>query len=279
MDNPSVGSRYLPGIRGAIVFYLLTFALSWLIWGTLILFPQTAAWAPLLILFGAYGPLLASLLLARIAGGRGAIREWLRVVFAVRGRWQWIILGALGLPLLIALIHLLVHLLFVGPITLSADPPWYWAAAAVPVNIFVLAWMSSAVEEFGWQGFAMPRLVEQMHPLAASLVHGLLWGTWHLPLYLTKAWSADYQPVWLLYGITITLAPTMFWLTQKSGGSVVAAVLFHAATNYYSSTFVENQQFPIFSEPLTAYFAEIKLIIYLAIAVVLIAATRGRLGQ
>ena len=277
MNNRS-SQQTVPGLQGAAVFYVTSFGISWAIWGILILFPQTADWAPLIILLGAYGPLLAALLLNRVFGGSGAVRGWLRSVGGVRKQWRWILLGAFSLPLIIAAAHLLLLRLFVGPFTLSADPPWYWAASAVPLNILILFWMSSAVEEFGWQGFALPRLTERVHPLPACLIHGLLWGTWHLPLYLTGAWSAGYQSIGSLYAITLTLAPTLFWLTQRAGGSVIPAVLLHAATNHYSALFMEEQTYPIFGEPLSASFVEIKVAIYLAIALVLIVTTRGRLG-
>lgn len=268
----------LPGLRGAGVFYLLTFAFSWAIWSILIIFPQTADWAGLIILIGAYGPLLAGLLLSRLAGGRGGTRAWLRQVGRVRGQWRWLLLGGLGLPLIIGLVHLALFHLSGGSYTLSSDPPWYWALSAAPLSIFLVFWMSSAVEEFGWQGFAMPRLVQRLHPLPACLLHGLLWGTWHLPLYLTGAWSGDTQPPLLLLGITLTLAPTMFWLTQRAGGSVWPAVLLHAGTNYYSAIFTAVQQFPVFRDLPEANFVAIKLLIYLAIALLLIVVTRGRLG-
>jgi membrane protease YdiL (CAAX protease family) len=141
-------------------------------------------------------------------------------------------------------------------------------------------WLSSAVEEFGWQGFALPRLTQRLPPLAACLIHGVLWGLWHLPLYLTGAWSGDYQAVGLLFGITLTLAPTMFWLTKRAKGSVIPAILFHGAGNHYSALFTkELLEYPIFTEPLHDYFVEIKVCLYLAIALFLILMTRGRLGD
>ena len=279
MKESGTANTYLPGLRGAAIFYALCFALSWAIWGTLILFPQTADWSPLIIIFGAYGPLIAALILSRLAPGPRTARSWLRSVSGARRQWRWLIFAALILPLLIALAHLGIFRLLIGPISLSIDPPWYWAASTAPLNILVLFWMSSAIEEFGWQGFAMPRLTASLHPLLASLIHGLIWATWHLPLYFTGVWKGDNQEIWLLYAITITLTPTMFWLTQKAAGSVIPAVLFHAATNHYSALFASPQEFPIFIQPLAAYFTEIKVAIYLLLALFLILITRGRLGQ
>lgn len=278
MKNNSKADIFLPGIRGAAIFYLLTFIISWSVWSILILFPQAADWAPVIIILGAYGPLLASLILSRVMGDPSGARRWFRSVSGVRGQWRWILFGGLILPLLIALVHLGLYRLIIGSFALSVDPPWYWAASVIPLNILVLFWMSSAIEEFGWQGFAMPRLVEEMHPLLVCLVHGIIWATWHIPLYFTGGWKGDDQTIWLLYAITLTLTPIMFWLTRQASGSVIPAVLLHAATNHYSAVFAQAQTFPIFVEPLSIYFTEIKVGIYLLIALILIVKTRGQLG-
>ncbi len=279
MSSSQSTTGKLPGVRGAAVFYLLAFAISWAIWGAQIVLPQLAEWDLILIIVGAYGPLIAALVLSRIAGGPRGAWHWFRSVSGVRRQWRWILLAGLVLPLLIALAHLVLYRVLVGPFTLSVDPPWYWAVSTSPLAILLLFWMSSAVEEFGWQGFAMPRLTADMHPLIACLIHGILWGTWHLPLYYIAGWSGGSQEIWLLYAITITLAPTMFWLTQSAAGSVIPAVVFHAATNHYTSLFMEQGEFPVFVEPLVTYFDEIKVAIYLVVALVLVVYTRGWLGM
>jgi membrane protease YdiL (CAAX protease family) len=43
---------------------------------------------------------------------------------------------------------------------------------------------SAMGEELGWRGFALPRLQVGRNALAASLVVGTVWGTYHLPLFL-----------------------------------------------------------------------------------------------
>jgi membrane protease YdiL (CAAX protease family) len=83
-------------------------------------------------------------------------------------------------------------------------------------------------EELGWRGFALPRLLERFadhrySALAASLILGVIHSAWHLPLLL-----GGEQDVPSLLG-PIAAAIVFTWLFQHTQGSVLLAVLFHAA--------------------------------------------------
>ena len=84
-------------------------------------------------------------------------------------------------------------------------------------------------EEPGWRGFALPRLQELAGPCKASLLLGLLWAAWHLPLFLCKAWSSTSFPIYLL--IMTGFSFSMTFLFNLSGGSVVTAIAAHAFFN------------------------------------------------
>ncbi len=86
-------------------------------------------------------------------------------------------------------------------------------------------------EELGWRGFALPRLQEQYGPLRGSLLLGLLWGLWHLPLFLT-AWEKPYEtPLGLLLFLvqTISFTVVLTWLFNHTRGSILVAMLCHSA--------------------------------------------------
>ena len=264
----------LGGVRTAVVFYMLAIATSWVVWGSAIVFSGLEDWEPLIIIVGAYGPLVAAVVVTRATPGT---RVWFRRVARLRQSGRWILIGGLGLPLLIAAAHVTLYRMFVGSVTMSSDPPWYWAASAAPINIALLFWLGSAVEEFGWQGVAVPALTQRFSPLAAAGLHGIVWGTWHLPLYFVDAWSGGGQSILVLYGITISLSPIMAWLTRSAAGAVMPAVVFHAATNHNTTLFVDDAT--VFDPPLDGSFDAIKRTIYVAIALIICVATRGRLDS
>jgi membrane protease YdiL (CAAX protease family) len=104
---------------------------------------------------------------------------------------------------------------------------------ALPVTLFTFG------EEYGWRGYLLPRLLP-LGEIRASVLLGVIWGVWHLPLLLA---GLNYPGVnvWLAIIIftfvTVALSFTYTWFYVASSGSVLVAAVFHASTNQFSDTF------------------------------------------
>ena len=116
-----------------------------------------------------------------------------------------------------------------------APPDGYiFAVTYVPALLFVLflAW----VEEVVWRGYALPRLLEIHTPAKASLVLGVMWMFWHMPLY----WRAGYNewgPAGWLAWAPFYLVYTFFmtWLGMNTRFSVAVATFSHFMVNWVIS--------------------------------------------
>jgi membrane protease YdiL (CAAX protease family) len=62
--------------------------------------------------------------------------------------------------------------------------PWYLVVILGP-----------AVFSLAWRGFALPRLLVRHNAPIASLILGVLWALWHLPLVWTEGASMYHRPV------------------------------------------------------------------------------------
>lgn len=126
--------------------------------------------------------------------------------------------------------------------------------------------------------FAQPRLQDRFGPLTGSLILGPLWGVWHLPLFFTE-WAGWPDVDWSMpaefVASSILLSIVLTWVFNTTGGSVPMAMLVHANVNTLFSL-LWPQMFPsldVFRDSLHALSLGAG-----AAAIVLIVATRGRLG-
>jgi membrane protease YdiL (CAAX protease family) len=166
-----------------------------------------------------------AILLIAVLHGKAGVRKLLRRLLMWRigfGWWVAVVLlstlglGAVGLSVL-----------------LGGDAPDLDVTIPVVVIMFLLFIFpgSAGGEEIGWRGFALPHLQAVRSALGASVVLGLVWGVWHLPLFLL---GADIRPVslfpaWVL--LTVAASVIYTWMYNGTGGSLLIVVLFHAASN------------------------------------------------
>lgn len=91
-------------------------------------------------------------------------------------------------------------------------------------------------EEFGWRGFALPRLQRRHYALSSSLILFPIWVLWHWPVLVDA--NANSGVISHLAGFSTFLVGSIFltWLFNSSRGSVVAAACFHGVYDVASST-------------------------------------------
>jgi CAAX protease family protein len=139
-------------------------------------------------------------------------------------------------PVFVTAVVLIVQALGLGEFAWS-EASWFvylmLLLIALPVTLFTFG------EEYGWRGYLLPRLL-LLGEIRASVLLGVVWGLWHLPLLLA---GLNYPGVnlWLAIIIftfvTVALSFTYTWFYVASSGSVLVAAVFHASTNQFSDTF------------------------------------------
>lgn len=95
----------------------------------------------------------------------------------------------------------------------------------LPLLIIVLG------EEYGWRGFALPRLQGRYTALVATLIVGAVWWIWHYPPSLIGTGVPLDTPFWLFGIYVIALSVLITSVFNASRGSVGLAMLFHLASN------------------------------------------------
>jgi uncharacterized protein len=248
--------RAWAGVHPVGAFVLLTYALSFPLWGLAHLGGGFAA-----IVAGGLGPPVAAVLVTRLTGGsvRGLLRGLAR--WRVPGRYYAF---ALGLPAaLFAVVNLV--LLLLGR---ELDPSVLLERAPAFLGTFLLvATLGGGLEEVGWRGFALPRLERAHSPVVATLLLGLAWGAWHVPLYGTPAAIV----------VPMTLAFFYTWLYNRTG-SILLCVLLHASFTPAQDFLVLMPEDALAHQGMVDVTDLVLLGVYVAAAVALVLLTRGRLG-
>ena len=108
--------------------------------------------------------------------------------------------------------------------------------------VVLMPWNGPVGEEFGWRGYALPKLQNKYGPLIASLVVGTIWGIWHLPSFFAPqgvvgAIAASIGMIFIIPYTLGTIANSIFmtWLYNKSKASaLIAGIVWHAAINFWA---------------------------------------------
>ena len=222
-----------------------------------------------------FGPSLAALVLTAAIAGKPGLTRLLRRLVLWRVPVGWYLFVLLGLPA----IYVLGILLVPGALA-SFTPP---ASAGWLVYPGVLGFVGTLViggplfEEPGWRGFALPRLQARWGPLASSLILGVLWAGWHLTEYTEPGFAATNggltaQGVGAFALALISFSVIMTWVFNHTRGSLLVAILLHTAINW-SQFFLTSELFPAAGTN-----EEGPLVTFGLTALVLVVATRGRLG-
>lgn len=214
-------------------YYLLAFAITWAVW-----VPRAAesrGWLSTTIFteagrFWTYGPLVAAVLAAALGGGRRGLHG----LAARLGRWRvgarWYGV-ALVVPALIAFAVAGVHLAM-GESWAAARPVIFADGLGwLPVVLIALTLTDGLGEEPGWRGFALPRLLRGRGAAAASVLLGVAWAAWHLPLFWTAGATLQGTSIPLLFLELPAKAILFTWLFGHTRGSALLAVLFHGSFN------------------------------------------------
>lgn len=122
-------------------------------------------------------------------------------------------------------------------LTTSLDPPY-----SIFFLLIILFFFSPLWEEIGWRGFLLPRLQQRYSPLKASLIIGLIWGVWHLPIILALNSYGDKTIVFFIFlflgCFPISILQT--WIYNSTRGSILLCIIFHDAINVGASYFYMN---------------------------------------
>jgi len=178
---------------------------------------------------GMFAPMISAFLLRWLCRDRdvprplGLKRRWLDYLFAIL------------IPVSAFLIAIPFYfLLGAESFTWAGEDPVGLVFSLVPLTLF--AAITALGEEYGWRGYLLPLLLPHGRQ-KATLIVGMVWSLWHLPIVLSGL-TYPGQPV--LPALVVFVPSVLllsYWFTElftRSNGSVALAALTHGTLNALS---------------------------------------------
>lgn len=220
--------------RPLFSFFAVAFAITWLL-----AVPSLAFGLPFkpFQTAGAYGPLLAALIVSAAMGG-DELKALIKRMTNFRFGLGWYLLAIFSYVLL----YLLMAGLSGAPLMQSLSENWTLIFTLYLPALFTSYLVNPIGEETGWTGFAIHHLQKRFSPWLSAVILGIVWEFWHLPGFFVPSEMGAFNPVTFIFFVLISIFVRILWtwIANNTDGSGIAAILLHASSNAVSLALIPS---------------------------------------
>lgn len=176
----------------------------------------------LLIAIGGFGPFISAMINTKFIR-KEPLSKWLRSTFKFKIRFKWYLI-ALLIPFLLRFLTLAIVRLTTN---FEVKPSLSPSIINYPIYLLFVTFLGGGQEEPGWRGYAVSKFSSK---IIGSLIIGVMWTFWHIPLFLMEGTVQSSIPFfwYFLNTIGFSLIFTNLFIQSKS---VVPPILLHAGLN------------------------------------------------
>lgn len=173
-------------------------------------------------------PVIMAIVLTALAEGGKGVTTLLKKLFQWRISLKWYAVALLMPTGIILTGAVLTFLLGWTPAIQFSIPE-----SSILIINSAIALIVAVMEEFGWRGYALPRLLARRSPLTSASLIGIAWGILHIGIGLSA--GRPWLPT-LLSPFAASIVLT--WLFVRTDGSLAMAILYHFAMDFVPQFFL-----------------------------------------
>jgi membrane protease YdiL (CAAX protease family) len=236
--------------RRPVLFYGLSTAIPWAFWFTAAylshITPTNEYLAAAVGILGVVGLLAPTLVAFQMIWPHTDLRADLKQrIIGIKGIRPLYLFLACFLMLASILLAQAISLLF----GYSADQFSFSGKSSFSAGIFpgwFLLFLAPMLEELAWHSYGTDCLRQRMNLLGASLLFGVFWVLWHLPLsFIKDYYHSNVAEAGLLYSLNFALSLfpyviLMNWLYYKAHRSILVAIVFHITAGCFNEAFATH---------------------------------------
>ncbi len=227
-------------LKHVTLFFVLSFVWTWLFYCAIIFFGLSPyeGTGMILLICGGCSPTFVGLIMALATYNKADKIEYFKSCYQVKRikiRWWFFILFIF--PVIFAA-SILVDVLMGGSLPEMINLRAVLLNPVSFVPLLLISFMSGPfAEELGWRGYALKPLLDRFGLVKASVLIGIIWCVWHLPLFfMPDTWHGQIgfglSGFWMFLLLSVGLSMIMSVVFLKTKQSILTAVLLHLGSNF-----------------------------------------------
>jgi len=222
-------------------FFTVTFLWSWFFWLapsvlSKMRVPEINAVMSIighyLGIIAAFGPAIGAFISLRSTEGAGAIKKYIKSFLSLNFGWKvwasiFLVIGGSA------------FLAWIIPEFLGENrPPQYLQSISIfPLFFIIMVFLGGGQEEIGWRGYIVPYLENRFGLIIGSLIFGVIWAIWHIPLWFIPGTNQIYMNYFAFLLGCIGLSYFFSWVVEASGRRRLSGLVVHGAMNAFMALF------------------------------------------
>ena len=228
--NKTENYKYKP-----VLFFVLAYVFTWIFWIPAIFLSESIS--PVLMLIGLMAPAIVSTIFIMVSGSDALKQDFKnKIIGFYKVKWLNVVWAVIVFAIVIVC-SILLSLPFGQSLAQFSFTEGFSFTGVGIAGAFITITIASIIEEVGWKGYCEDSIGNYMNWFWESMIFGVLWSLWHLPLIFIQGTYQAGLMVNPLYVINffvsgIPMGFVITWVYLESDRSILACMIFHLFVNF-----------------------------------------------